>query len=111
MEMKGPEEVGLEPGAGQPGFGQADVRPSPSKRRVELPLGFEPIFPVGADGLPPRLPALVGEDRDPFAGGASVSPTMTGRRRVSRRSNRGPPTSPTGEMEVMDALTSVKALV
>ena len=45
------------------------MRTCPSRRRGELPLGFEPILPVGAEGLSPRLPEVIGVDRDLLAGG------------------------------------------
>ena len=60
------------PASGIPALGERYVAPSPSKRRVELPLGFEPVLPVGADGLAPRQPAMVGVDRDPLAGRGSA---------------------------------------
>ena len=41
--------------------GRRLVPPGPSGRGRELPLGFEPVVPVGADGLAPRQPEVVGD--------------------------------------------------
>src|SRR5512135_1131046 len=59
--------------------------PDPSGRGRELPLGFEPVVPVGADGQAPRQPEVVGVDRDLLGGGTPVlSPRAEGRRNATR---------------------------
>ena len=45
------------------------VPPGLSGRGRELPLGFEPVGPVGADGPAPRQPEVVGAERDLLGGG------------------------------------------
>src|SRR5512135_2146489 len=60
------------------------VLPGPSGRCCELPLGFEPVVPVGASGLAPRQPEVVGADRDLFGRGIPVlSPRAEGRRNAT----------------------------
>src|SRR5688572_12432701 len=54
---------------------------SGSGRRRELSLGFEPVLPVGADGLAPRQPAVIGVDRDLLAGGTPIRSRGAGGRR------------------------------
>src|SRR5271157_5701259 len=49
--------------------GRRLVLPGPSGRGRELPLGFEPVVPIGADGLAPRQPEVVGVERDRLGGG------------------------------------------
>ena len=50
-----------------------------------MPLGFEPVVPVGASGLAPRQPEVVGVDRDLLGGGTPVlSPRAEGRRNATR---------------------------
>jgi len=50
-----------------------------------LPLCFEPVVPVGASGLAPRQPEVVGADRDLLGGGTPVlSPRAEGRRNATR---------------------------
>ena len=44
--------------------GRRLVPPGPSGRGRELPLGFEPVVPVGAYGLAPRQPEVVGVERE-----------------------------------------------
>ena len=64
--------------------------PVPSGRGHELPLGFEPVVPVGADGLAPRQPEVVGVDRDLLGGGTPVlSPRAEGRRNATLLDLRG----------------------
>ena len=64
--------------------GRRLVPPGPSGRGRELPLGFEPVVPVGADGLAPRQPEVVGVDRDLLGGGTPVlSPRAEGRRNAT----------------------------
>src|SRR5271166_3403948 len=65
--------------------GRRLVPPGPSGRGRELPLGFEPVVPVGADGLAPRQPEVVGVERDRLGGGTpALSPGAEGRRNATR---------------------------
>ena len=52
--------------------GRRLVPPGPSGRGRQLPLGFEPVVPVGADGLAPPKPEVVGAERDRLGGGTPV---------------------------------------
>ena len=50
-----------------------------------MPLGFEPVVPVGADGLALRQPEVVGVDGGLLGGGtAAFSPGAEGRRNATR---------------------------
>jgi hypothetical protein len=73
---------GMAPTFGGYSRGRRLVLPGISCRRCrELPLGFEPVVPVGAYGLAPRQPELVGANRDLLGGGTPVlSPLGEGRR-------------------------------
>ena len=65
--------------------GRRLVPPGPSGRGRELPLGFEPVVPIGADGLAPRQPEVVGVERDRLGGGTpAFSPGAEGRRNATR---------------------------
>jgi Homeodomain-like domain len=65
--------------------GRRLVPPGPSGRGRELPLGFEPVVPVGADGLAPRQPEVVGAERDRLGGGTpALSPGAEGCRNATR---------------------------
>src|SRR5271166_2436933 len=65
--------------------GRRLVPPGPSGRGRELPLGFEPVVPIGADGLAPRQPEVVGVERDRLGGGTpALSPGAEGRRNATR---------------------------
>ena len=61
--------------------GRRLVPPGPSGRGRESPLGFEPVVPVGADGLAPRQPEVIGTESDRLGGGTPVLfPRAEGRR-------------------------------
>src|SRR5512135_1147896 len=94
-----PARPGLAPmGAEAPGVGSGSqprpaqrtppnglVLPGPSGRGRQLPLGFEPVVPVGADGLAPRQPEVVGVERDRLGGGTpALSLGAEGRRNATR---------------------------
>lgn len=72
---------GASPTLGGDPRGKRLVLPSSSCRRRELPLGREPVLPVGADGLSSRQPAMLGVDRDLLAGRAPVLSRRAGGRR------------------------------
>src|SRR5512135_871431 len=82
---RSPRRVGARPPTfgGSPG-GRRLVLPVPSCRGRKLPLGFEPVVPVGASGLAPRQPEVVGVERDLLGGGTPVrSPRAEGRRNAT----------------------------
>ena len=81
---KVPTLAGKRLDGGSPG-GRRLVPPGPSGRGRELPLGFEPVVPVGAHGPAPRQPEVVGVERNRLGGGRPVLfPGVEGRRHATR---------------------------